>query len=62
MQVRLAQEIGRLPGSEAVVVRQHYENGLSFAHIAGLLDLSRGRVSQLHRSALDRLRKRIGSF
>lgn len=62
MQARLAAQVQKLPEKEAVVVRQHYHNGLSLAQIAELLDLSRGRISQLHRSALERLRKRIGSF
>jgi RNA polymerase sigma factor for flagellar operon FliA len=62
LQARLAAEIARLPASEALVIRQHYDNGLSFARIAEMLELSRGRVSQLHRSALTRLRKRIGGF
>jgi len=62
LQARLAGEVGKLPGKEAIVVHQHYETGLSFAQIAELLELSRGRVSQLHRSALERLRKRIGTF
>jgi RNA polymerase sigma factor for flagellar operon FliA len=62
MQARLAAEVKKLPEKEAVIVRQHYHNGLSLAQIAELLDLSRGRISQLHRSALERLRKRIGAF
>ena len=62
LQARLAGEVARLPAREALVIRQHYDNGLSFARIAELLELSRGRVSQLHRSALARLRKRIGGF
>jgi RNA polymerase sigma factor for flagellar operon FliA len=40
-------------------VRQHYDHGLSFAQVAQLMGLSRGRISQLHRAALDRLRKRL---
>jgi RNA polymerase sigma factor FliA len=44
------------------VLRQHYETGLSFAQIAELLGVTRGRISQLHRSAIERLRKRIGTF
>lgn len=56
---RLTDELARLPDSEAVVIRQHYDHGLSFAQVATLLGLSRGRISQLHRSALERLRKRI---
>ena len=62
LQVRLADEVGRLSEREAIIVRQHYGTGLSFARIAQMLDLSRGRVSQLHRSALEKLRKRIGGF
>lgn len=62
MQARLAAEVKKLPEKEAVIVRQHYHNGLSLAQIAELLDLSRGRISQLHRAALERLRKRIGAF
>lgn len=60
LQARLAREVERLPAKEAAVVRQHYNHGLNFAQIARLLELSRGRVSQLHGSALGRLRKRMG--
>lgn len=59
-QARLAEGIARLPEREAFIVRQHYDNGLSFALIASLLGLSRGRVSQLHASAMQRLRRRLG--
>lgn len=62
MQHRVAREVARLPANEATVVRQHYDNGLSFAQVAELIGLSRGRVSQLHRSALEKLRKRMGNF
>lgn len=62
MQAGLKREVGRLPENEAIVIRQHYDNGLSFTQIAELLRLSRGRVSQLHRSALERLRKKMGAF
>jgi RNA polymerase sigma factor for flagellar operon FliA len=60
LQVLLAREVAKLPEREAVIVRHHYENGVSFTHIAQLLGLSKGRVSQLHASALARLRARIG--
>jgi RNA polymerase sigma factor for flagellar operon FliA len=56
----IAREIAQLPERESIVVRQHYENGVSFTHIAQLLGLSKGRVSQLHASAIARLRGRIG--
>ncbi|MGK6317897.1 sigma-70 family RNA polymerase sigma factor [Sphingomonas sp. DT-204] len=61
-QAALASEIARLPQQQAIVVRQHYHHGLSFAHIAELLRLSRGRISQLHRDAVDRLRRRLRNY
>jgi RNA polymerase sigma factor for flagellar operon FliA len=61
-QARLVQAVEALSGAEATVIRQHYDNGLSFAAVADLLGLSRGRISQLHRSALERLRKRLGGY
>lgn len=61
LQGRLVAAVATLPEKEALIVRQHYDNGLSFAQIAELLGLSRGRISQLHRSAIERLRKRIGA-
>lgn len=58
-QALLVEEVGNLPENEATVVRQHYDHGLAFVRIAQLLGVSRGRVSQLHRAALERLRKRL---
>lgn len=58
-QAILASEIDRLPESEASVIRHHYGQGVAFAQIAQLMQLSRGRVSQLHRAALERLRRRM---
>jgi RNA polymerase sigma factor for flagellar operon FliA len=60
LQARLALQISRLPEREAMIIRQHYENDVSFARIAELLGLSRGRVSQLHARALATLQKRLG--
>ena len=61
-QAALVGELGQLPDAQGVVVRQHYHNGLSFAHIADLLKLSRGRISQLHREAIERLRRRLRNY
>ena len=55
----LQREVEQLAPSEVTVVRQHYVNGLTFAQVAELMGLSRGRISQLHTSALTKLRKRI---
>lgn len=60
LQAQLVDEIARLPDREGAIIRQHYENGVSFTQIAQLLGLSKGRVSQLHAAALAKLRTRIG--
>lgn len=60
-QALLVAEIGKLPENEACVIRQHYDHGLPFAQVATLMGLSRGRVSQLHRAALERMRRRMRS-
>jgi RNA polymerase sigma factor FliA len=49
-----------LPLPELTIIRQHYFEGVAFLEIAALLELSRGRVSQLHRAALERLRNFLG--
>lgn len=59
LQAVLREEIGRLPHREAAIVRLHYEDGVSFTHIAELLQLSKGRVSQLHAAALTKLKRRM---
>ena len=55
----LAREVERLSPSEATVIKQHYVHGLTFAQVAELMGLSRGRISQLHSAALGKLRKRL---
>ncbi len=60
LQSLITHEIARLPDRESLIIRQHYEFGVSFTHIAQLLGLTKGRVSQLHASAIARLRGRIG--
>lgn len=56
---RLSVELGRLHDRDRAIVRLHYLEGVSFDQIAALLGLSKGRISQLHKSALALLRKRI---
>lgn len=46
-----------LPDQERRVVRYHYYQKLGFTEIAELLGLSKGRVSQIHRQALQLLRR-----
>ena len=59
LQLTLEREIERLPDTEGAVIRHHYLAGVSFAQIAQLLGLTKGRISQLHRSALGRIRARL---
>lgn len=58
-QAKLNRAVATLSGRESSVILNHYEHGLSFVQIATLLGLSRSRVSQIHRDALQRLRKRM---
>lgn len=58
----LGERVDQLPEPERTVIRQHYLNDLLFSQIAGMLGLSKGRISQLHRSALQKLRKSMKAF
>jgi len=62
MKRKIADQIAALPAREADVVRQHYQNGVSFQQIAELMGLSKGRISQIHRTALSRLRDQLARF
>ena len=46
-----------LPERERSILSRHYFDGMAFEQIARLYGLSKGRISQLHRSALERLRR-----
>lgn len=62
LQRHIHELIDALPDQEAYVVRQHYRNDVSFQQIAGLMGVSKGRVSQIHRAALLRLRGRLAKL
>ena len=55
-------KLATLPDREHKVIDLHYNHGLGFAEIATLLGLSRGRISQVHASALARLRKSLAKY
>ncbi|UZW61272.1 sigma-70 family RNA polymerase sigma factor [Lysobacter enzymogenes] len=55
----LRQAVDRLPADMAKVVGYHYFHSLPFEQIAGILGLSKGRISQIHRAALTQLRDKI---
>jgi RNA polymerase sigma factor for flagellar operon FliA len=53
---RLIEAIESLPAQERAVIRSHYLQDLRFEEIAGMLQLTKGRISQIHKQALLRLR------
>lgn len=58
-QQRIVHLLNGLTGREQDVVRLHYFQGKSFDDIAQQLALTKGRISQLHKQALGRLRTLI---
>jgi RNA polymerase sigma factor for flagellar operon FliA len=58
----LSQRVDQLPEPEQSVIRHHYQHDLLFTQIAAMLGLSQGRVSQIHKAALARLRKSMRSI
>jgi RNA polymerase sigma factor FliA len=58
-QLRLLAEVERLPETEKTVMQQHYLNDIPFTEIARLLGVSKGRIAQIHRAAINRVRIRL---
>ena len=56
---QLRDAVRGLPAPERRVLEEHYFEHRPFADIAAALHLTRGRVSQLHRRGIDRLRDRL---
>ena len=56
---RVAGEVADLSEREQLIMRRHYADGLTFEQIGPLLGLTKGRVSQLHKAAIVRLRTRL---
>ena len=56
-QEKLRVQVDRLPANEKRVILYHYYYGLAFESIAAAMGLSKGRISQLHRSALNGLKR-----
>ncbi len=52
-------KVETLPERERLIIHQHYLEGVDFDHLGALLAVSKGRVSQLHRSALNRLKAQL---
>ncbi|MGH8080810.1 MAG: sigma-70 family RNA polymerase sigma factor [Lysobacter sp.] len=55
----LRQAVSLLPTDMGKVISYHYFHSLPFEQIAGILGLSKGRISQIHRAGLGLLREKI---
>lgn len=53
---RLGQAVEHLTPRQRMVVVFHYVEGMAFREIADLLDVTEGRISQLHTASMTRLR------
>jgi RNA polymerase sigma factor for flagellar operon FliA len=51
-----------LPEKERLVVALHYQEDLSFREVAYVMDLTPGRISQLHTQAMVRIRGLMSDF
>lgn len=56
---RISALVGQLPPPQQRVLREHYVHDRPFEEVARRLGLSRGRISQIHRQALDALRQAL---
>ena len=61
LKASIFKNVDNLPERENVVVKRHYFQGLAFKQIAIILQVTKGRVSQIHKSAINILRKRMKS-
>jgi RNA polymerase sigma factor FliA len=52
---RINSKVSELAEPMASIVKLHYQQGMTFQQIAALLELSKGRISQLHKEALQQL-------
>ena len=55
----IADLIKSLPEKERMVVALHYQDDLSFREVAYVMDLTPGRISQIHTQAMVRLRAQL---
>lgn len=56
LRMRLKMLVETLPQRQRQVIQYHYQQQLPFEEIAGMLQVTRGRIAQLHKEALLRLR------
>jgi RNA polymerase sigma factor for flagellar operon FliA len=59
LQLRLGAAVERLPERQRQVIAGHYLQHCTFDEIAADLGLSKGRISQIHKEALEQLRRQL---
>jgi RNA polymerase sigma factor for flagellar operon FliA len=52
LSIHLGELVDKLPERERLIIRNHYYHAMAFDDLAKLFDISKGRVSQLHKQAL----------
>lgn len=58
---RVREAVDALPEREAVIIRYHYFHQMSMEELGDILEISRGRVSQIHKRALGLIRERFAA-
>lgn len=61
LRARISALVEGLPGKHRQVIAYHYLQQFAFEEIADMLQLSRGRIAQIHKEALLKLREALGS-
>jgi RNA polymerase sigma factor for flagellar operon FliA len=56
---QLAKVLEKLPEKEQMVMALHYQEDLSYREIAEVLNLTTGRISQLHTQGMIRIRSHL---
>lgn len=56
---RMAEEIDKLSEKERQVVTLYYYEELTMKEVAEVLDITESRVSQIHTSAMQKLKRRL---
>ncbi|MBT3040900.1 MAG: hypothetical protein KUF75_05790 [Candidatus Thiodiazotropha sp. (ex Ctena orbiculata)] len=59
--IHLGIPVVNLPERERLIIRNHYFHGVVFGDLANPLKISKGRISQLHKRALQKNRRYVMS-
>ncbi len=60
LMTKLVDVLKQLPEKQQLVLALHYQQELSYAEISVIMDLTRGRISQLHTQAMLNIRRLLG--